>query len=82
MGYFPNGTSGQIYQEQYCANCLHDVHKDCAVWLAHLVTKYCDKDGQTSEAGKVLNFLIPNDDAIGCKKCTMFIAAHNRDYTE
>lgn len=79
MGYFPNGTSALVYQEKYCDNCLHDVNKDCAVWLAHLVTKYCDKDGETSEAGKVLDLLIPDDGNIGCKQCTMFIAVPNAE---
>jgi len=74
MGYFPNGTSGRAYQERYCENCVHDVNQDCAVWLAHIVTKYCDKNGETSEAGKVLDMLIPEtDDGIGLKQCKMFI---------
>ena len=73
MGYFPNGTSGEIYQEMYCSNCLHDEKGDCMVWLAHLVTSYNDGKGETSEAGKVLDLLIPNDNNIGCKQCAMFI---------
>ena len=74
MGYFPNGTSGRAYQQQYCENCVHDVNQDCVVWFAHIVTKYCDKDGETSEAGNVLDMLIPEtDDGIGCKQCKMFI---------
>jgi len=73
MAYFPNGTSARAYQERYCENCLHDVNKDCAVWLAHLVTEYCDKDGNTSEAGKVLDMLISDDGHIGYKQCRMFV---------
>lgn len=74
MGYFPNGTSARAYQERYCEQCLHDVNRDCTVWLAHLITEYCNKDGETSEAGDVLNLLIPEtDDGIGCKQCKMFV---------
>lgn len=78
MGYFPNGTSGEQYQRKYCDNCLHDEKGDCRVWLAHLITEYSDKNGETSEAGKVLDLLIPNDNNIGCNQCTMFIDK-NRD---
>lgn len=79
MGYFPNGTSGRVYQEKYCENCVHDVNRDCAVWLAHLVTKYCDNDGEASDAGKILDLLIPEtDDGIGCKQCKMFIEIANK----
>ena len=74
MAYFPNGSSARMYQERYCENCEHDINQDCAVWLAHLGTRYCDKDGETSEAGKVLDLLIPDDDGTGYKQCTMFIA--------
>ena len=78
MGYFPNGTSGNAYQERYCERCAHDVNRDCAVWLAHLVTEHCDKDGETSEAGKVLDMLIPEtENGIGCKQCKMFIEVPN-----
>lgn len=73
MAYFPNGTSARCYQEQYCFNCVHDVNQDCAVWLAHLVTKYCDNDGETSEAGKILDLLIPDDGNIGSLQCKMFL---------
>ena len=73
MAYFPNGTSGEIYREQYCERCIHDVHRNCRVWLAHLVTRYSDKEHGVSEAGKVLNILIENNDDIGAKQCSMFI---------
>jgi len=71
MGYFPNGTSGRAYQERYCENCVHDVDRDCAVWLAHLVSRGDEKQ-------EVLDLLIPEtDDGIGCKQCKMFMAMPN-----
>lgn len=82
MGYFPNGTSAREYHKQYCQNCLHDVNQDCAVWLAHIVTEYCDKDGNTSDAGEVLDLLIPGDGNIGCKQCKMFVEIPSRRQSE
>lgn len=73
MAYFPNGTSGEWYQNEYCSRCLHDENHDCAVWLAHLVTDYHDKNGEISEVGKVLNFLIHSDGNIGYEQCKMFV---------
>ena len=76
MGYFPNGTSARCYQDRWCSKCQHDVEQNCPVWLAHLVTEYCDKDGATSEAGKVLDLLIP-DNGVGCGQCKMFMPMPN-----
>lgn len=36
MGYFPNGTSGMMYEEEYCDRCAHQ-RGGCAVWLAHML---------------------------------------------
>lgn len=66
MGYFPNGTLGRAYQERYCENCVHDVDQNCAVWLAHLVSRGDEKQ-------EVLDLLIPDDGDIGCLQCNMFI---------
>ncbi len=47
MGYFSNGTEGEIYQEQWCNHCIHrpTQEKGCAVWDAHLLLSYeeCNK---------------------------------------
>lgn len=34
-----------------------------------------DDDSQTSDAGKILDILIPDDGNIGYKQCRMFIEA-------
>lgn len=65
MGYFPNGTSAEIYEEKYCSRCVHV--EGCAVMLAHLLHNYdeCNNDGS------ILHILIPHDDTSN-KKCSMF----------
>lgn len=74
MGYFSNGTEGRDYQDKYCNNCVHDVNMDCQLWLAHLTTKLLDENGETSDAGKVLNMLLPEaKDGLSNLQCRMFI---------
>jgi hypothetical protein len=70
MGYFSNGTSGALYEEQYCANCIHgqDHDKGCAVWDAHLVNNYDECNNEKS----ILHQLIPRD-GVDNKKCLMFM---------
>lgn len=72
MGYFSNGSEGDMYEAQYCANCLHDENNDCPVLLAHLLFNY---DQCKNEAyAKVLNIFIPQTkDGCGNEKCTMFV---------
>lgn len=47
MGYFANGTEGEMYAEKYCIRCIHT--DDCDVWDAHMLipinkeTTFCDK---------------------------------------
>jgi hypothetical protein len=53
MGYFSNGTEGEMYEEEYCSKCVHA--KGCAVWHAHMAHNYaeCNKDDS------ILHLLIP-----------------------
>jgi hypothetical protein len=73
MGYFPNGTSGMIYEEEYCSNCIHrngpDGKSGCRVWLAHLMHNYKECNNPES----ALHILIPRE-GIGNAKCTMHIS--------
>lgn len=75
MGYFPNGTSAEVYEEQYCRRCIHQLGPNgdsgCAVMLAHLLHNYaeCNKDDS------ILHILIPRD-GIENRQCAMF---HDRD---
>jgi hypothetical protein len=74
MGYFSNGTEGDIYREQYCSRCVHDQNNDCAVLLAHLLYNYDDCNNDKS----ILHLLIPRrKDELGNEQCKMFIEAMN-----
>ena len=62
MGYFPNGTAGMLFEEQWCSKCVHQ--ENCAVWTAHMIHNYaeCNNDGS------ILHLLIPKD----ADTCNMF----------
>ena len=73
MGYFPNGTAGEIYEAEYCDKCVHQNGQDgesgCAVWLAHLLRNYDECNDDQS----ILHMLIPrSDDGLYNKQCLMF----------
>lgn len=69
MGYFSNGTEGEIYQEMYCFKCKHWTdEKGCPVWHIHLSYNYT----AGKEAKEIMNELIERK-GIENLKCTMFI---------
>lgn len=69
MGYFPNGTAGDIYEAEYCARCVHDNDETgCAVMLAHNLYNYTECNKPES----ILHLLIPRDDKGFNEKCRMF----------
>ena len=75
MAYFPNGTSAEIYEANYCDHCRHQKPDDggCAVMLAHLIHNYDAVGSDANEALRdVLNLLIPMD-GIEAKQCAMFL---------
>lgn len=71
MGYFSNGTEGEMYEARYCSRCIHgpraNPDQGCPVWLLHLVANY----EECNKPDSYLNVLIPRDDS-GNKQCTMF----------
>lgn len=70
MGYFSNGTEGDMYEEEYCNHCVHeDEEKGCAVMLAHLIHNYKECNKKDS----ILHMLIPRDAQGFNEKCRMFI---------
>ena len=72
MGYFSNGTEGEIYRDKYCSKCVHDLNNDCAVLLAHLLYNYDDCNNDKS----ILHLLIQRTESgLGNKQCEMFIEA-------
>ena len=86
MAYFPNGTSGMCYEEEYCQHCAHghgaDDDSGCAIMLLHMLFNY-DQIGDTPEAKALkscLGTLIPETpDKLGAERCAMFLP---RDVTE
>lgn len=78
MGYFANGTEGEIFNERYCHRCVNWRDLDdgrgpgCPVWDAHLMFAY-DESGSSSNAETILSVLIPRH---GIKnECAMFVEA-------
>lgn len=73
MGYFPNGTAGEMYEAQYCCHCIHqngpDGESGCAIWLAHLLYNYDECNNDKS----ILHILIPKTkDGLGNERCMLF----------
>ncbi len=71
MGYFSNGTEGEMYQERWCSRCVRDKEEGCPVWIAHLLYSYqlCNSP---EDPGKVmLDMLIPRE-GIYNGQCAMF----------
>lgn len=70
MGYFPNGTSNDIYRQRYCDTCYHDIKGDCPIVLLHLVHNYDECNKPTS----FLHALIPRDKETGENKmCSLYV---------
>lgn len=68
MGYFPNGTSGLIFQEENCSSCANAEEDGyCAIWDAHVFYNY--DQFKNEELKAVLDLLIRpkgNDSAAEC----------------
>lgn len=68
MGYFPNGTAGDIFENEVCSKCVH--YGDCAVWDVHIFRNYDQLKKGNEMLRDTLNMLIP-DNKLECK---MFVA--------
>jgi hypothetical protein len=79
LGYFPNGTSGEMYQAKYCFHCVHMLPEyGCPCDTAHLLWNYdeCNKDDS------ILHKMIPIDNKKGFnKKCTFFFKSEKPEET-
>lgn len=79
MAYFPNGTSGMIYEEEYCSRCVHFEDEEgpyaCPISVVHMEYNYDQlKKGKTGKAIKnILDTLIPSDEKGFPKACPMFV---------
>lgn len=71
MGYFPNGTAGESYHEEYCANCIHDQQEGgCPIWFLHGLHNY----EECNKKDSFLHVLIPRSkDGLGNGICSMFL---------
>ena len=71
MGYFSNGTEGEIYQDRYCRRCVHygpEEGPGCPGFGAHLAFNY----GQSAEVKEIMDSLIPPGAGRGNEQCKMF----------
>ena len=76
MGYFPNGTSGDNFEADYCSHCVHeDFERGCPVFNAHVLFSY-ELCNEKEHPGKViLDMLIPIDESkCGNAQCAMFVS--------
>ena len=73
MAYFANGTQGQIYEDQYCARCVHSLDKDankgecCPVLMLHLLWN----GDKIEDRELALDLFIPREGIVN-KECSMF----------
>lgn len=88
MGYFSNGTEGEGFVDNWCANCAHwtepDDPKQCTIWMLHLCY-----NGEQHNSGMVkisknlsmhgptlkemLGDLIRRETATRGQECTMYL---------
>lgn len=73
MGYFSNGTEGEIYYAKYCSGCRHDDgdEKLCPIWTMHLIHNGDDDMSDT------LGMFIPVDDRTGENKRCLFFSTQD-----
>lgn len=86
MAYFSNGEEGMIYEDTYCAKCVHrpdyDNQVDCPILTLHSLWNYDAANGELAQVGSAelakytaLNILIPrSSDHLTNEQCKMFRA--------
>ena len=69
MGYFANGTEGEIYHETYCYRCIHMLPEPygCPCDTAHLLWNYDECNNDNS----ILHKMIPRK-GVKNKQCIFF----------
>lgn len=76
MGYFPNGSSGDKFREEFCQRCVHENPDDmgCPVWNLHQDAEWLKVPREA------LDVLIPmRAGGIHADKCAMFIEREDDD---
>ena len=94
MAYFPNGTSGDMFQGEYCDNCWNwrnlddDRGHGCPIWDWHMLANYDQIAGKDADEKKKvqaevykasLEQFIPTGDDGFPKPCLMFLAKNEVD---
>lgn len=73
MGYFSNGTEGELYQSQYCDRCLYDNPAKgiyCPIWNLHMLDNY----KECNKPESYLHALIPRSKTDhDNERCRMFV---------
>lgn len=68
MGYFPNGTTGMMYEEKYCNRCKHNLSIGCPILELHAIYNYDECNNDNS----ILHKAIPLDEKGDNKECIFF----------
>ncbi len=72
MGYFANGTEGEMYEARYCSRCIHYEDGACPVLVLHYLHNYEEANNPDS----FLHILIPRSADSENEQCALF---HHRD---
>ena len=68
MGYFSNGTDGDLYQSRFCDHCVHNNEEfGCPCWEAHQMWNY----EECNKPDSILHKMIPRTD-MGNGVCMFF----------
>ena len=70
MGYFSNGTEGEVYRERFCDHCIHG--NNCVIWNWHLIDNY---KGANDDDYYLHKFIPLIKDGVENGKCLMFYDA-------
>ena len=73
MGYFSNGTEGSMYEEEFCARCIHgqDEERGCPIMGLHLALNY----EECNKPQSIFHSLIPRSkDGLSNLQCKMFMS--------
>ena len=74
MGYFANGSEGDMWEEENCRRCQHDKDDGCAVLAVHLLYNYDQQDAGQDKLKAAMQLLIPRaDDGVFNGRCSMLL---------
>lgn len=69
MGYFPNGTAGEMYEAQFCDRCIHNLEDHgCPCLTAHMLWNYDECNKEES----ILHKMIPRNAEGWNQQCVFY----------